>query len=229
MVNIGDCSFEFDTCGWRSINPGSTLELRAQDWKLADRNQNFGSFRDHTFNLDTNGYIYFDTLNIQTKTWLISPTLAANTSLCLEFYYTTTVSDSSNLQVKRQFANGTMGPLWGVQYSDLDLPQGSTVSSWLHAQVYIPALSSDSAIVFEGNSNDAGFALDDIMLRRVACESRPLFRSSFDTRTDPFQFAGLRSTQKKISLPKSPFQNLGIFREGKSLNSSTKLEIEEIK
>ena len=38
-VASGDCSFEFDTCGWKPINPGSALDLRPQDWKLADRNQ----------------------------------------------------------------------------------------------------------------------------------------------------------------------------------------------
>ena len=27
--------------------------------------QKFGSFRDHTFKLDTGGYAYFDTINIQ--------------------------------------------------------------------------------------------------------------------------------------------------------------------
>ena len=233
LVNIGDCSFEFDTCGWRSINPGSAMELRPQDWKLSDRNQNFGSFRDHTFNLDTNGYVYFDTINIQTKTWLISPPLGPNTSLCLEFFYTTTESDSSNLQVKRQFANGTMGPLWGVQFSDLELPQGSTVSTWLHAQVLIPALDSNSAIVFEGNSNDAGYALDDITLRREPCETRPVFQNNFDARTNPFQFAGLQSTRSKLDLaakyPVLQSSNSGFFRQAKSLNSSEALKNEETK
>ena len=54
-VASGDCSFEFDTCGWKSINPGSALDLRPQDWKLADRIQEtqfshikfFASPRDH--------------------------------------------------------------------------------------------------------------------------------------------------------------------------------------
>ena len=73
MVNKNDCSFEFDTCGWKAINPGSALDLRPQDWKLADRTQNFGNIRDHTFKLDASGYVYFDTINIQTKSWLIPP------------------------------------------------------------------------------------------------------------------------------------------------------------
>jgi hypothetical protein len=29
-INYGDCSFEFDTCGWRSVNPGNALENRPQ-------------------------------------------------------------------------------------------------------------------------------------------------------------------------------------------------------
>ena len=52
---------------------------------------------------------------IQTKTWLISPRLAPDQPLCLQFYFATAASDTSNLQLRRQFANGTMGDLWGVQ------------------------------------------------------------------------------------------------------------------
>ena len=56
--------------------------------------------------------------------------------LCLQFYFATAASESSNLQLRRQFANGTMGDLWAVQFSDLKLPAGSTVSPWLPAQVH---------------------------------------------------------------------------------------------
>jgi len=222
-VASGDCSFEFDTCGWKSINPGSALDLRPQDWKLADRIQKFGSFRDHTFKLDTGGYAYFDTINIQTKTWLISPRLAPDQPLCLQFYFATAASDTSNLQLRRQFANGTMGELWGVQFSDLELPEGTTVSTWLPAQVYIPALASDSALVFEGNSNDGGFALDDITLKPVAdmqtCRTRPEYTSTFQTRTNPFLLASQTSHQTSSQLTRlQPIPALALFsRQSKAL------------
>ena len=223
IVNTGDCSFELDTCGWKAINPGGTLDLRPQDWKLADRNQNFGTIRDHTFKLDTNGYLYFDTLNIPTKTWLISPRLPANVSLCLQFYFATTSSLTSDLQIRRQFSNGTMGALWGVKYSDLELPVGSTMTPWLPAQVFISALSSDSAIVFEGNANDGGFALDDITVtptEPTSCETRPRYKSSSETRTNAFQFAGLQSSHSRFKdrRPLGGLQSLSLFRDSKSLD-----------
>ena len=178
-VDPRDCSFEFNFCNWKSINPGSALasDLRPQDWKLADRNHNFGSFRDHTFNLDNSGYVYFDTINIQTKTWLISPTINTNQSFCLQFWFAAAASQTSNLEVKRQYNNGTMGELWRIEFADLELPTGSAVSDWLPAQVMLPGLDSQSAIVLEGNSNNGGFALDDIQLTPLAdgdqCPTRP--------------------------------------------------------
>ena len=76
-IGSADCSFEFDLCGWSSVNPssGASADLRAQDWRLADKEDNFGNINDHTFNLETSGYVYFTTVNIQTKTWLASPRL----------------------------------------------------------------------------------------------------------------------------------------------------------
>eukprot|EP00090_Calanus_glacialis_P000211 TRINITY_DN10140_c0_g1_i3.p1 TRINITY_DN10140_c0_g1~~TRINITY_DN10140_c0_g1_i3.p1 ORF type:complete len:904 (-),score=218.90 TRINITY_DN10140_c0_g1_i3:76-2388(-) len=179
MVDPRDCSFEFNFCNWKSINPGSALasDLRPQDWKLADRNHNFGSFRDHTFNLDNSGYVYFDTINIQTKTWLISPTITTNQSFCFQFWFAAAASQTSNLEVKRQYNNGTMGELWRIEFADLELPTGSAVSNWLPAQVMLPGLESQSAIVLEGNSNNGGFALDDVRLTPLAdgdsCPTRP--------------------------------------------------------
>ena len=29
-INYGDCSFEYDTCGWRPVNPGNALDTRPQ-------------------------------------------------------------------------------------------------------------------------------------------------------------------------------------------------------
>jgi len=226
-VSSGDCSFEFDTCGWKPLNPGSALELRPQDWKLADRNQNFGNFRDHTFKLDTSGYIYFDTINIQTKTWLISPRVEAGTAMCLQFYFATAASDTSNLQLRRQFSNGTMGDLWSVQYSDLGLVAGTALSAWMPAQVFVPALQSESAVVFEGNSNDGGFALDDIVMKVVSdksnCATRPLYATSIKALANPFRFASLQSSESRFNTPsredKGGLSKL-IFRRGKALEQA---------
>ena len=224
----GDCSFEFGLCGWKAINPGSALDLRPQDWKLADRTQNFGSLKDHTFRLDAGGYAYFDTINIQTKTWLISPTVSANVAVCLQFWFVAAASEASNIQVKRQFVNGTMSPLWGVQFSDLELAAGAPLSAWLPAQVYIAPLASESAVVFEGNANNGGFALDDVRMTTgssatTGCETRPLYKSNLAQRLDNvFQFAGLQGTETQYRINFNlDHQSLGLLdRRPKALDGS---------
>ena len=142
-VNKGDCSFEFDLCGWRSVNPssGASADLRAQDWRLADSGNNVGSIRDHTFNLETSGYVYFETISIQTKTWLASPRLQSDTSFCLQFWYAGKSSGTAQLVVKRQFNNGTVGELWETQ---------TDTASWSPVQVGLTALSTESVIIIEG-------------------------------------------------------------------------------
>ena len=173
-----DCSFNFDPCGWRPLNPssGQATDLRPQDWKLANRNNKLSELSDHTFNLESRGYIYFETLNLQTKTWLASPPVEANTSLCLEFWFAGKLSDSTstaNLIVKRQFSNGTMGGEWR-----LELGQGvDTDTVWRSAMLPLSALDSKSIIFLEGNSNGGGFAIDDVKVTTMSnleeCEKRP--------------------------------------------------------
>ena len=179
QVQHKDCSFEPGSCGWRSVNPGSALpaDLRLQDWKLAARGQSFGSFRDHTFGLESSGYAYFDTINIPTKTWLISPPLAADeTSYCLQFSFAAAATAGASLSVKRQYNNGTMGELWRVDFSQLELGLGEAVAGWRAAQVALPSLPSPSAVVLEGNANNGGFALDDVRFIPLAagedCQAR---------------------------------------------------------
>ena len=178
-VGLKDCSFEFGLCGWKAVNPGSALptDLRAQDWRAAARGQAFGSFRDHTFGLENSGYMYFDTINIPTKTWLISPALAADSApACLQFHFAAAATAGANLAVKRQYNNGTMGELWKVDFSQLEVAPGEAVVGWRAAQVLLPSLPSPSAVVMEGNANNGGFALDDIKLTAVVageeCEAR---------------------------------------------------------
>ena len=178
-VQVRDCSFEFGLCGWRSVNPGSALpaDLRPQDWRLAARGQNFGTFRDHTFGLESSGYVYFDTINIPTKTWIISPPLTANeVSYCLQFSFAAATTTGASLSVKRQYNNGTMGELWKVDFGQLGLRPGEAVVGWRPAQVHLPSLPSPSAIVMEGNAKNGGFALDDVRLTPLGagevCESR---------------------------------------------------------
>ena len=153
-IGSADCSFEFDLCGWRSVNPssGASADLRAQDWRLADKKENFGNIKDHTFNLETSGYAYFTTVNIQTKTWLASPRLEAEQVFCLQFWYAGRSTGSANLVVKRQFNNGTVGQLW----------QGGVSSDWNPVQVNLPSLDTQSVVIIEGNSDNGGFAVDDI-------------------------------------------------------------------
>ena len=157
--------------------------------------------------------------------------MAANSAVCLQFWFAAAAAaDSANIQVKRQFANGTMSALWGVQFSDLELPAGTPLSTWLPAQVYIPPIVSDSAVVFEGNANNGGFALDDVRLVAAgggsSCETRPLYKSNLAARTDnPFQFvAGLRGTdtQYKINFNlDASHRNLGLVdRMAKALEGS---------
>ena len=59
----------------------------------------------------------------------------------------------------------------------MKLPSGSAVSDWLSAQVMISSLESKSAVVLEGNSNNGGFAIDDLKLTPVSqgekCPTRP--------------------------------------------------------
>ena len=158
-IGSGDCSFEFDLCGWRSVNPssGASAELRAQDWRLADKKDNFGNIKDHTFNLETSGYAYFATVNIQTKTWLASPRLEADQVFCLQFWYAGRSTESANLVVKRQFNNGTVGQLW----------QGGVTSNWSPVQVNLPSLDTQSVVIIEGNSDNGGFAVDDLKVKPV--------------------------------------------------------------
>ena len=178
-VQPRDCSFEFGFCGWRSVNPGSALpaDLRPQDWQVAARGQNFGTFRDHTFGLESSGYAYFDTINIPTKTWLISPPLTEGESAyCLQFFFAAAATSGASLAVKRQYNNGTMGELWSVDFAQLELAPGEAVVGWRSAQLALPSLPSPSAIVMEGNANNGGFALDDLRLTPIGsedeCETR---------------------------------------------------------
>ena len=178
-VQPRDCGFEFGFCGWRSVNPGSALpaDLRPQDWQVAARGQNFGTFRDHTFGLESSGYAYFDTINIPTKTWLISPPLTEGESAyCLQFFFAAAATAGASLAVKRQYNNGTMGELWSVDFAQLELAPGEAVVGWRSAQLALPSLPSPSAIVMEGNANNGGFALDDLRLTPIGsedeCETR---------------------------------------------------------
>lgn len=179
QVQPRDCGFEFGFCGWRSVNPGSALpaDLRPQDWQLAARGQNFGTFRDHTFGLESSGYAYFDTINIPTKTWLISPPIKEDESaFCLQFFFAAAATAGASLAVKRQYNNGTMGELWSVDFAQLELAPGEAVLGWRSAQLALPSLPSPSAIVVEGNANNGGFALDDLRLVPIEsgdeCETR---------------------------------------------------------
>ena len=145
------------------MNPssGQASDLRPQDWKLAIRNNKLGDLNDHTFSLESRGYLFFETLNLQTKTWLASPPVEANTNLCLEFWFAGKLSDSTstaNLIIKRQFNNGTMGEEWR-----LELGKGETSDTfWRPAMVPLSSLDSRSIIFIEGNSNGGGFAIDDV-------------------------------------------------------------------
>ena len=162
ITDTRDCSFEFDTCGWIPMNPGSALasDLRLQDWRIADRNTNLNNMLDHTFNLESRGYAYFNTINIQTKTWLVSPLVDSNEELCLQFWYKSTgqSSSSSNLIVRRQFSNGTMGEM---------VTLSTITDTWSPAMVPVLSLPSQSKIVIEGNSGNGGVAIDDMKVSRL--------------------------------------------------------------
>ena len=164
-VGPSDCSFEFDMCGWRSVNPssGALADLRAQDWRLADNKDNFGNIKDHTFNLESSGYVYFDTINIQTKTWLASPTLQSEASFCLQFWFAEKSQGSAKLVVKRQF-NGTEGKLWETE-------GGTSRGRWTPVQVSLPSLPTQSVVIIEGYSGNGGFAIDDIKVNMFTLKS----------------------------------------------------------
>ena len=159
-VDPRDCSFEFDMCGWRAMNPGQNSDLLPQDWRLSDRNHKLASIVDHTYNLESRGYVYFETNNIQTKTWLISPTIDSNVNLCLQFWFAPSSKSASNLLVKRQFENGTMSEVWRQEI--VSKGQDNNRDQWEPAQVPLPALTSESHVFIEGNSDSGGFAIDDI-------------------------------------------------------------------
>ena len=236
IVNVADCSFEYGTCAWVPKNPGNSLDLRPQDWKPAGRNQKLDGLRDRTFGLDTGGYVFFDTINIQTKTWLMSPAVPANSALCLQFYFAAAASNSANLQIKRQFGNGTMGDLfWGVKASELEVAEGTAFSAWLPAQLFIPPIPSVSRVVFEGNSADGGFALDDIVVRaassQASCVTRPAYKKAdFNQVNNPFRLVGLEADsetrlqlgnrrQHQLTGSANRLSNLGIYRRGKALET----------
>ena len=166
LVDSRDCSFEFDLCGWRSMNPGSgqAADIRPQDWRIAaDRNNNINIVNDRTFNLEGRGFVYFTTINIQTKTWLRSPRIRAEEKLCLQFWFTAASrqSDAStNLIVRREFNNGTMGELLKID---------KIQTRWTPAMVPIDSLSSESHIVIEGNSGNGGVAVDDVKVSMNTC------------------------------------------------------------
>ena len=70
---------------------------------------------------------------------------------CIQFYYATTISSHANLQIRRQYENGTMSNVWALQYSDLLTDNsGSGVSKWFYAQVFFQPIISVSAVVIEG-------------------------------------------------------------------------------
>ena len=69
------------------------------------------------------------------------------------------MSGGASLQLKRQHTNGTMSSLWAVKYADLSpgsaatsAQSGSMMGStgWLYAQIFVPAIDSESAVLFEG-------------------------------------------------------------------------------
>jgi len=173
IIDPRDCSFEFDLCGWKSLNPGDTTPsgLRHQDWKLADRSHKLGSLQDHTFRLENRGYVFFDTSSIQTQTWLASPVIEANSLLCLQFWFAAKTRSASNLIVRRQY-NGTMKEIWRIEIPSSDH------AHWSSAQVPLETINTRSQVFFEGNSDSGGFAVDDIKFSSITsldeCEKRPL-------------------------------------------------------
>ena len=70
-----------------------------------------------------------------------------------QFYYATTVSGEASLELKRQYGNGTTSNLWALQHSDIPaqkLIPGSGVTQWFYAQIFVPPIPSESAVLFEG-------------------------------------------------------------------------------
>ena len=110
--------------------------------------------------------MYFETTNIQTKTWLASPVIAADTDLCLQFWFAAKSTSASNLIVRRQFSNGTMGELWRVEISGGNVGGHSSANAqWTPAQVPLMSMESETRVFLEGNSDNGGFAVDDILVR----------------------------------------------------------------
>lgn len=148
--NKHDCSFSAgnSTCSWDAVNPGATsgVSLRPQDWKVVGRHRQqqqqrqqlfSDQFNDHTFGIPGGGFLFFDTANIQTMTWLVSDVFEANRSHCVNFWFAAPAAAAidSKLVVKRQYSNGTSSILWEMKVSSMK--GASMLGKWVPAQLAV--------------------------------------------------------------------------------------------
>lgn len=189
--NQQDCAFDSSLCNWLVLNPGGGPGdiLRPQDWRLSGLENHFGTLKDHTFGIEHRGFLYFSTSTIQTMTWLVSSSaIPENVDICLTFWFaiSAVVDDASNLALKRQYANGTSKSLWRISKAAMSIQDDNESSAWIHAQVPLTATTGQTLIIFEGNSKNGGFAIDDIVFMENAtapnCRLRPEYQEAASQR-----------------------------------------------
>eukprot|EP00094_Tigriopus_californicus_P007293 TCALIF_07020-PA protein Name:"Similar to MAMDC4 Apical endosomal glycoprotein (Homo sapiens)" AED:0.05 eAED:0.07 QI:46/0.87/0.66/1/0.75/0.66/9/0/458 len=210
LTDPHDCAFdEGNLCGWLAVNPGGTSgeELRPQDWRLADATHTLLNFKDHTFEVENGGFLYFDTANIQILTWLVSGSIIPKREFCFTFWFRSAAVNGAQLSVKRQFKNGTSTLIWRVKHDDLpnaSFPEGVSLLPWIPAQVYIGSVSEATLLIVEGSSKERGFALDDLRLLQdepaTKCPTRPDYQSASVSliRDDLFSRRTSRSYQEGL-------------------------------
>ncbi|KAG1656283.1 MAM and LDL-receptor class A domain-containing protein 1 [Nymphon striatum] len=131
--------------------------------------------RDHTFDIETDGFIFFEVLEAPEKieTELRSPIFSVNDTVCLTFYYAAYSSeDGASLRVISR--GGVEKEWWNVTRSVNDEAAGRATPKWKYGQVEIKN-DQDFMIIFKAKVRISAFALDDIKIRLGAknCPSKP--------------------------------------------------------
>ncbi|CAL4079967.1 unnamed protein product, partial [Meganyctiphanes norvegica] len=182
-VETGDCTFDnAEICGWLIdfTNSADTTDI-IKNWRFADKGYYISVVEDNTFATKEGGYMLIESLNDDLRSILLSPNLAANSSLCMTFWYTAYYPDSgAKLELYRRGSSGDQ-VLWSITHDNLpSVPaNNNNIVDWYFGQVMLPSQDIDFKVFFQAVVRNSGWALDDVRIIRDtdSCLSKVQLRS----------------------------------------------------
>ncbi|GAB6027652.1 hypothetical protein CHUAL_001893 [Chamberlinius hualienensis] len=175
-VTPGECTFDSNMCEWTTV-PDINKELST--WQLASSNRRPSNLNDHTYRA-TSGYAFYDIFSQQPHlVRLESPELKPSDNSseedsaerCLTFWFTPFGNSNRNSFlriIQKDLDFGHESVVWDVTAANFAMFK----PEWIFGQVAV-SNNATHKIIFEGSSNNGGFAVDDITFAPGGCESRP--------------------------------------------------------